>query len=215
MKKNLIIIGTGAVASELTMYLDDIKDVTLKGYLEYDYNLEKYYNSYHYEKPVLGDLDTYVPQENDYFLIGVSNNEFRKKIISTIFDKGAKFYTLVHPTAVVSRDAIIGEGCTIAPFCVVGPNTNIGKYNLLTSYTAISHDCILGDNNTFSSVIVCGRVKIGNNNTFYIRSTVQPDLRIGNNNVIAAGMIVDTCLQDNSMVFYRFKERFIAMPKYE
>lgn len=213
--KNLIIIGTGAVAAELTIYLDDIKDVNLKGYLEYDYNLEKYYNSYHYVKPVLGDLDNYIPQENDYFLIGVSNNEFRKKILSIMLDKGAKFYTLVHPTAVVSHDAIIGEGSTIAPFCVVGPNTNVGKYNLLTSYTAISHDCVLGENNTFSSVIVCGRVKIGNNNTFYIRSTVQPDLRIGNNNTIAAGMIVDTNIQDDSTVFYRFKERFIAMPKYD
>lgn len=213
--KNLIIIGTGAVASELTMYLEDIKGINLKGYLEYDYNLEKYYKSYHYEQPVIGNLDTYIPSEDDYFLIGVSNNEFRKKIISTMQSKGAKFYTLIHPTAVIARDAIIGEGCTIAPFCVVGPNTNIGKYNLLTSYTAVSHDCVLGENNTFSSVIVCGRVNIGDNNTFYIRSMVQPDLNIGNNNVIAAGMIVDTSLQDNSTVFYRFKERLIAMPKFD
>lgn len=213
--KNIVIIGTGAVASELTMYLADIKDVKLKGYLEYDYNLEKYYNSYHYEMPVLGDINTYFPQEDDYFLLGVSNVEFRNKAISIMQDKGGHFYTLIHPTALVANDAIIGEGCTLAPFCVIGPNTHIGNFNILTSYTAISHDCVLGNNNVFSSVIVCGRVTIGNNNTFYIRSTVQPDLQIGNNNVIAAGMIVDTNLEDNSTVFYRFKERFIAMPKVE
>ena len=213
--KNIVIVGTGAVASELTMYIKDIKDIQLKGYLEYDYNVNKYYNSYHYEMPVLGDVDTYIPVANDFFLIGVSDVRFRQRVISILKTKSAKFYTLIHPTALIASDAVIGLGCTIAPFCVIGPNAYIGDFNLLTSFTAISHDCVLGENNTFSSVIVCGRVKIGNNNTFYIRSTVQPDLRIGNNNTIAAGMIVDTNIQDDSTVFYRFKERFIAMPKYD
>lgn len=211
--KDIVIIGTGAVASELTMYLRDIEDVMLKGYLEYEYNLEKYYNTYHYEMPVLGDIESYVPQENDYFLIGVAHVGFRQKVIATLKAKGAKFFTLIHPTALIAVDSVIGEGCTIAPFCIVGPNAHLGDFNMLTSYSAISHDCRLGVNNSFSTVIVCGRVKIGNNNTFYIRSTVQPDLTIGDNNTIAAGMIVDTNIQDDTTVFYRFKERVLAIPK--
>ena len=213
--KDVIIIGTGAVASELTMYLRDINDVRIKGYLEYDYNIEKYYNSYNYEKPVLGDLDTYIPEENDYFLIGVSNVPFRLKVINAIKSKKGKFYTLIHPSALIAEDAVIGEGCTIAPFCMVGPNARLGDFTQMTAYSAISHDCVLGVNNVFSSVIVCGRVKIGNNNTFYIRSTVQPDLTIGNNNIISAGMMVDTNIKDDTTVFYRFKERVLAIPKVE
>lgn len=211
--KHLIIIGTGAVASELTMYIRDIPDVVLKGYLEYEYNLEKYYNSYHYTMPVLGDIDSYQPCEEDYFLLGVSHVGFRQKVISTLKVKGAKFYTLIHPSALIADDVQIGEGCSIAPFCIIGPNVIIGDFNQMTSYTAISHDCRLGNNNVFSSVIVCGRVKIGNNNTFYIRSTVRPELTIGDNNVIAAGMIVDANLQNDSTVFYKYKERIIAIPK--
>lgn len=211
--KDIIIIGTGAVASELTMYLRDIEDVKLKGYLEYDYNLEKYYNAYHYEMPVLGDIDSYVPQENDYFLIGVAHVGFRQKVIATLKSKGARFYTLIHPTALIAKDAVIGEGCTIAPFCIIGPNAHLGDFNILTSYSTISHDCRVGVNNSFSTVIVCGRVKIGNNNTFYVRSTVQPDLNIGDNNTIAAGMLVDTNIGNDTTVFYRFKERVLAIPK--
>ena len=211
--KNIIIIGTGAVASELTMYLRDIPDVQLKGYLEYEYNIEKYYNSYHYQKPILGDIDSYQPCEDDYFVIGVSHVGFRQKVMATMNAKEAKWYTLIHPTALIAEDAQIGEGCCIAPFCIIGPNATIGDFNQMTSYTVISHDCILGTNNVFSTVIVCGRVHIGNNNTFYIRSTVQPELSIGNNNTIAAGMIVDTNLQDDSTVFYKYKERIIVVPK--
>lgn len=211
--KDIIIIGTGAVASEMTMYLKDIKDVKLKGYLEYDYNIEKYYNVYHYEMPLLGDMDSYVPQENDYFLVGVSNIEFRQKVIATMKAKGAKFYTLIHPSAIVAADAIIGEGCSIAPFSIIGANVQIGDFNQMTSYSAISHDCRIGSNNVFSTVIVCGWVKIGNNNSFYIRSTVQPSITIGDNNTIAAGMIVDTNIGNDTTVFYRFKERVLAIPK--
>ena len=211
--KHIIIIGTGAVASELTMYLEGGTDVVLKGYLEYEYNIEKYYDSYHYEKPILGDIDTYIPQENDYFLLGVSNIEFRQKVLSILKKKGAKFYTMIHPTALVAKDAVIGEGCSIAPFCVVGPNVIIGNYNMMTSYSAISHDCTLGENNVFSSAIVCGHVNIGSNNMFYIRSTVQPGLNIGNKNTISAGMVVDTNIGNDTIVFYRFKEKVIASPK--
>ena len=195
------------------MYLRDIKDVQLKGYLEYDYNIEKYYNAYHYEMPVLGDIDSYEPQENDYFLIGVAHVGFRQKAIATLKAKGAKFYTLIHPTALIANDAEIGEGCIIAPFCIIGPNAHLGDFNILTSYSTISHDCRLGINNSFSTVIVCGRVKLGSNNTFYIRSTVQPDLTIGDNNTIAAGMIVDSNIGNDTTVFYRFKERVLAIPK--
>lgn len=211
--KNVIIIGTGAVASELTMYLRDIPEVSLKGYLEYEYNIEKYYNTYHYKMPVLGDIDSYQPCEDDYFILGVSHVGFRQKVLETMKAKGAKFYTVIHPTALIADDAQIGEGCCIAPFCVIGPNIKIGNFNQMTSYTAISHDCVLGTNNVFSTVIVCGRVHVGDNNTFYIRSTVQPDLTIGNNNTIAAGMIVDTNLENDSTVFYKYKERIIAVPK--
>lgn len=213
--KDIIIIGSGAVASEVTMYLNDIADVCIKGYLEYPSNLEKYYNVYHYDKPVIGTIDDYQPKDNDYFVIGVSNIEFRAKVIETMKGKGAKFYTLIHPTAIIAKDAIIGEGCVISPFCMVGPRAKVGDFNELTSYSFISHDCEVGINNSFSTAGICGRTRIGNNNIFYIRSTVQPDLVIGNNCVIQAGMVVDKDMPDGTTMFYRFKEKIMAIPKQE
>lgn len=114
--KKVVIIGSGAVAAEITSYLDDIKDVLIKGYLEYPYNLDKYYNVYHYEKPVLGTIDDYMPAGDDFFVIAVADVSFRAKVIETMRNKGGLFYTLIHPTAIVSKDAIIGEGCVISPY---------------------------------------------------------------------------------------------------
>lgn len=211
--KNLIIIGTGAVAAEWTQYVKDIDGVQLKGYLEYDYNVKKYYNQYHFKNPILGDIDSYTPKKNDIFLLGVSHVGFRNLVIDTMKAKGAIFATLIHPSAVIADDAIIGEGCAIGPFSEVGPQAVLGDFTQMTSYCAISHDCKLGRNNLFSSAIVCGHTKIGNDNTFYIKSTVLPNLTIGNRNIIQAGMLVDQNIGDDTTVFYRFKERIMSVAK--
>lgn len=214
--KNIVIISTGAVAAEITSYLDSVKDdcdFILKGYLDYDYNVEKYYKKYRFSMPIIGDIETYIPEENDYFILGVANIDFRKKVISTIKNKGGKFFTFIHPTAIVAKDAKIGEGCIISPFCMIGPNTLIGDFNHLTSYSFISHDCIVGNNNLFSSAGICGNVTIGNNNSFYIKSTVVPNVTIENNCIIQAGMLLDKSIKDESIVFYRFKEKIISVPK--
>jgi acetyltransferase-like isoleucine patch superfamily enzyme len=77
----------------------------------------------------------------------------------------------------------------------------------------ISHDCKIGNGNFFSTAGIAGRIEIGDNNFFGIRSTVIPHVSIGNNNIIQAGMVVDKSIKDNSTIFYRYKEQIIAIPK--
>ncbi|MEG1556451.1 MAG: hypothetical protein RR356_06980, partial [Bacteroidales bacterium] len=103
----------------------------------------------------------------------------------------------------------------INPFSIVGPKAKIGNYNLLTSYSAISHDCRVGDNNVFSSTILCGHVTVGHDNSFGIKASVIPHVKIGNHTIIQAGMTVDKEVPDHATVFHRFKEKVLAIPKTE
>ena len=54
---------------------------------------------------------------------------------------------------------------------------------------------------------------VGNDNLFGINSATIPGITIGSRNKIAAGMIVDQNVGDDSVVFYRFKEKVIAVPR--
>ena len=72
---------------------------------------------------------------------------------------------------------------------------------------------MVGDNNFLSVAGLAGTVKVGNNNYFGLRSTVIPGVEVGNNNVIQAGMIIDKNVKDDTTVFYRFKEKVMAIPK--
>lgn len=218
--KNLIIIGTGAAASELTSFIDEqntkIKfghKVNLLGYIDYEYNIEKYWANYKLKAPVLCDIDSYMPSANEEVLISISDIPFRNKMIDKLLKKGTSFASFIHSSVIIPESARLGTGNIIYPFCIIGPNTVIGNFNMLTSYSFISHDCTIGNGNFFSTAGLAGRINIGDYNFFGIRSTVIPHVSIGNNNIIQAGMIVDKSVKDNTTIFYRYKEQILAIPK--
>ncbi len=216
--KNIVIIGTGAVAAEITSYIEDFhigldQNLLIKGYIDYKESIKNYWGKYNLQKPVLGDIDSYSIAEDDNFVIGIGNVENRKKMIDKIKSRRGKFLNIIHPTSIIARTAIIGQGNIIYPYCMIGPNVIIGDFNLLTSQSIVSHNSVLGFNNFLATSLLCGYVKVGDNNTFGIRSTVMPNVTIGNTNIIQAGMIVDRNVSNCSTVFHRFKEKIIAIPK--
>jgi len=218
--KNLIIIGTGAVAAELTSYIEDYNtkvgldnSINLLGYIEYEFNIEKYWAKYKLKAPVLCDIDSYVPSDIEEVLIGISNISFRNEIIDRLLKKKACIANFIHSSVIIPESVQLGTGNIIYPFCIIGPNTVIGNFNMITSYSFISHDCIIGNGNFLSTAGIAGRINIGDNNFFGIRATVLPHVSIGNNNVIQAGMVVDKSIKDDTTIFYRYKEQVLAIPK--
>lgn len=215
---NLIIVGTGAVAAEVTSFLEGAdynhngESIQIKGYLEFE-EYKYLHEEYGYTAPILGDLNSYSIQKEDYFIVANANVSLRTKFVETLKNRGAKFINIIHPTAIVSKSAQLGIGNILSPGCQIGPKAIVGDFNIMTSYSCISHDCKVGNFNSFSTCIVCGHATIGDNNSFYIRSTVIPNITIGNNCTIQAGMIVDKNTPDNTTVFYRFKEKLMAIPK--
>jgi UDP-N-acetylglucosamine acyltransferase len=51
---------------------------------------------------------------------------------------------MIHPTAVISKEAKIGENTKIGPFCVVGKSVNIGSNCELASHVVIDGDVKIG-----------------------------------------------------------------------
>jgi sugar O-acyltransferase (sialic acid O-acetyltransferase NeuD family) len=215
---NIIIVGSGAVAAELTSYIKDHNKHTdpdnrlnILGYLDSAENIPKYWAKYKFERPVVGDAESYAVREDDRFIVGISNIPFREQIMAKLMARGARIIGFTHYNTIIADSAVIGSGNIIYPNCIIGPNTVIGNNNLLTAYSFISHDCTVGDSNFLSTAGLSGNVRIGNYNYFGIRATVLPHVSIGNNNTIQAGMIVDKDVADNTTVFHRFKEKVMAI----
>lgn len=215
---NIVIIGSGGLAAELTLCFENTssehyKDLFVNGYIDYEYNIEKYWKRYNLDKPVLNDIDNYKITGEEYFVVGIADIDFRKMVIEKITQKGGRFINLIHPTAIVDKNLISGTGNIIGPHCIVGSNVQMGDFNLMLAQSIISHDCVVGNNNIFASALLCGHVKVKDDNYFGIRSTVIPHINLGNRNKIQAGMIVDYNVKDDSVVFHRFKEKIMVIPK--
>lgn len=215
--KKIVIFGTGAVAAEITSQLEDSDwgekvGIQIKGYVTSVKNGIENWHKYNYSSPYLGHFDDYEIQDDDYFVVAIGDNpKVKREIVTQIKQKNGKFITLIHPTAIVAKTAVIGEGNILDPFTIVGPNVHLGNFNLLTSQTIISHDCNVGDFNFFATSLLCGHTHVGNDNYFGIRATTIPYVAIGDHNIIQAGMVVDKSIGNDTTILHRFKEKVMVL----
>ncbi|MEI5983699.1 acetyltransferase [Sphingobacterium sp. PU5-4] len=212
--KPIIFIGSGAVASEVISYLEDIENFNpsntfeIFGFLndnEEDFNTKA--EKYGFPKCFLGSIKEHDFSKEFSYVFGFASPTGKAKIASNLAPLNLDFPNIIHPSVVFSKSAKLGMGNIIYPNSVIGPNVQIGNFNLVTSYSFISHDCIIGDFNFLSTAGLAGNVKIDHQNFFGIRSTVIPSVEIGSNNIIQAGIVIDKNVSNNETVFYRFKEK--------
>lgn len=208
-----VIIGAGGMAAEACSYIKDIHTQNgemyeITGFLDSDKStFTSKADKYGFSGEFLGDPLSHEFSKSNRYICAIGSPEFRERLIKVASDFLQYFPNLIHPTSVVSENAQIGFGNFISPFCVIGPNVSIENLNAITSYSFLSHDCKVGSCNFFSTAGLAGNSIVGNANFFGIRSTILPGVKVGNNNIIQAGMHIDKDVEDNATVFYKFKEK--------
>lgn len=216
--KHIIIIGCGSHAAELVEYISYINEQSetplynIKGLID---NTNTYYEHYGYPYDFLGSIDDHQIDTQVKYIMGIGNIEIRAKVLQDFQLKGAKFTGIIHPTALISKSAIIGEGTVISHNVSIGPKAEIGAFNVINSRCTIGHDAKIGVNNFLSpQVVLGGYSKVGNDNLLGTNSCLIPDVEVGNNNKIMAGMAITTIVRDNETVFFRFKEKLVVRKEF-
>ncbi|MEI7699730.1 MAG: acyl-ACP--UDP-N-acetylglucosamine O-acyltransferase [Planctomycetia bacterium] len=129
--------------------------------------------------------------------------------------------TRISPLSQVDPRARIGKGVEIGPFCLVGPDVEIGDQTVLTSHVVIVGSTRIGAGNRFSPNCVIGgdpqdvswqdsktEIHIGDNNIFREGVTVNRGAekedgvtRIGNNNMFMANShVAHNCRIYNNVI---------------
>jgi len=213
--KKLIIIGSGGHGAEIDDYINynnrhsDSK-IIIAGFL--DDNPDNY-NNYRFSAPLLGGVKEHIVNPVYNYLIGIADLKYRKFFVEQFLMNGAEFITFIHGTVYISPSAKIGKGVVIGPHVNLGPNTFVGDFSMINSRCSLGHDTIIGKYNFISpNVCFSGFSSVGDENLFGINSATIPGIRIGNNNKIAAGMVLHNDVGNDEVVFYRYKERIITKP---
>lgn len=88
------------------------------------------------------DISLFVEEYGNAF-VGIGNNEVREKLIHRLDECGYDVVTLIHPTAYVSRSAVIGAGVLVEPKAVINAHTVIGDGTIVGLGAIIDHNAVM------------------------------------------------------------------------
>lgn len=199
--KELIIIGAGGLAREvydLALDVLDKREFRIKGFLsDGPSNIQDL--GY---PPVLETVANYIPKKTDVFLCAIGNVKDRKKTTSIILNNGGKFINLIHPTAIVSKSAVIGDGVIIKAFCVIDSDVNIGDFCYLQSSVIIGHDSKIGPFGQLNSfVFIAGNIEVGELCSLNAGARLIQGIKIGDEGVVGMGSVVIRSVKPRTTVF--------------
>jgi len=110
---------------------------------------------------------------------------------------------MIHKTAIVDSNSKISDNVKIGPYCVIGPNVEIGNDTIIYSHVNISGNTIIGKNNKIYPYASIGndpqdlkfngeitKLIIGNKNTIREYVTINPGT-VGGGGITNVG---DNCL---------------------
>ena len=150
--------------------------------------------------PVLGDEEWLRAEAARAALavaLGIGDNLVRQRVADRCVELGAALVTAVHPRAVVSRLASIGEGAAIMAGAVVNPDAAIGRGVIVNTGAVIEHDVTLG---AFCHVspgaTLGGAASVGALSHVGLGASVLPGVKIGARVVVGAGATVTRDLED-------------------
>lgn len=107
-------------------------------------------------------------------------------------EAGIEPVTLVHPSAVIAKDASIGPGSQIMAGCIIGPQVTIGKQCIINAKVSVDHECVLEDGVEISpGATLCGLITVGACAWIAAGATVLPLVKIGKNSIVGAGAVVN------------------------
>lgn len=114
----------------------------------------------------------------------------------------------IHPTAIVDEDAVIDEGVSVGPYCVIG-KVKIGKGTTIGAYVKIYDSCEIGSNCNIADHVVLGGEGFGyekDENGDWFKFPQIGGLLIGNNvdvgsfTAIDRGALSVTKIGDNTKI---------------
>jgi sugar O-acyltransferase (sialic acid O-acetyltransferase NeuD family) len=179
----IIIVGAGGFGREVLLWARDAwpdQASKIGGFLSADAALPV-------PLPILGDPSDYAPEPGDGFVLAIGIPQVRRRVVSQIESRGGRFLTLIHPTAVVSPTASVGEGAVICPYAIVSDAVRLGRFTLMNYHSSLGHDASTGDYAVLSPYATLGGAAVVEEDVFLgMHASVGPGKRVGQRSKVSA-----------------------------
>lgn len=187
MHSELIIIGAGGHGKVVADIAEQLHRYETIIFLD-DSATEKECIGY----PIVGTrtcISEYIGKAEFFVAIGSAGT--RERVMHKLKEMQADIATLIHPSAVVSKHAKIGEGTVVMAGAVINPSTTIGEGCIVNTCASVDHDCEIGDYVHIAvGAHLCGTVKVDKSTWVGAGATVKNNVAICGGCMIGAGAVV-------------------------
>jgi sugar O-acyltransferase (sialic acid O-acetyltransferase NeuD family) len=152
---------------------------------------------------VQGDSFGLVQHLKDYdgVLVSIGDCQVRQAKCEMLLKAGAVFATVIHPTATVSKYALVGKGTVVLAGAVVNVDAVLGQFCIVNTGATVDHDCRVGD-----AVHICpgahlsGGVLVDACSWIGIGAVIKQRVTIGTRVMVGAGAVVIKSIPDSFTV---------------
>lgn len=201
--KNLYIVGAGGFGREVYCWLQDMvgaePDWNFCGFLDDDVAALR---GMDYEKGVVSSIAEFSPKPSDLLVCGLGSVPAKKKLCQPLIERGARFLTVIHPTAVVGENVSLGHGVVLCPGVILTCDINVGDMVMVNCCSSAGHDVSIGDWSTVSAHCdLTGHTKLGRGVFLGSGARVIPGKSIGDFAYVGAGSVVIRSVAAGQKVF--------------
>ena len=132
-------------------------------------------------------------------IVSIGSNKVRRMIAGKL---DCRFAVAIHPSAIVSPSATIGEGTVVMPGAIVNADAVIGRHCIVNTGASVGHDCHIGDFcHVAPHATLCGTVHLGEGVWIGAGAVVIQNLTIGEWSVVGAGSaVIDNVSEQEKVV---------------
>lgn len=144
--------------------------------------------------PVMGCTHDWASLPDDILfhcsLLGVGNVEARSVLFENLNIPDERLATIIHPTACIADDVVVGQGAMICSFVTCQPGARIGRLGSVRAGANIGHDAAIGDYAYVGpNATLCGYSIVEKGGYVAPNAVLRDRTRMGEFSVLAAGAV--------------------------
>jgi sugar O-acyltransferase (sialic acid O-acetyltransferase NeuD family) len=138
----------------------------------------------------------------DHVVVCGLGTTYRSRFTREAEQLGARFATVIHPSAIVSPTCVIGDGSVVGAAVVIGAHTRLGRHVLVNRGALIGHhDEILDHTSILPGANIAGACVLGPAAYVGMGAVVIDHRRVGAHAVLGAGAVVVDDVPEHVLVF--------------
>ncbi|MBI2053683.1 MAG: acetyltransferase [Candidatus Sungbacteria bacterium] len=123
--------------------------------------------------------------------IGNPHGRVRLRFHDMLVAGGLTPISIAHASAVIAKNAVIGEGAQILAGAIIQPEVVIGRQCIVNTKASVDHECVLEDGvEVAPGATLCGAIHVETGAWVGAGATILPRIRIGADAIVGAGAVV-------------------------